>query len=214
MKNVKYGYLSNLDKPLTYQYSKFLGYGFIKEYIEIRSEVIGWLNSGYKYNPMRQKYDVSFYLKNFNFEKYGIKYLMKKIYIENSTKEKFTLILFILNRYGKSKVVYKEIDNWLSLFIKKYEVSKKIYAEYNSRWEKISADYKIIENYVLLALNIAIFYKNSKNLKFLNTLLKLNDILCGMKEDVPENHRHLFCLALYLELDAIKNLASKKGLII
>lgn len=213
-KNVKYGYLSTLDKPLTYQYSKFLGYGFIKEYIKIRSEAIDWSKYGYKYNPIHQKDNISFYLKSFNFERYDIKYLLKRVYIENSTKEKLKLILFILHRYSKPKVVYKKIYNWLSMFIKKYEVSKKIYVEYNPRWEKKSADYKIIENYVLLALNLAIFYNNSKNLKFLNTLLKLNDILCGIKEDIPENYRPLFCLALYLELDAIKHLASKKGLVI
>ena len=61
-------------------------------------------------------------------------------------------------------------------------------------------------------MNIALFYKNSKNLKFINAVLKINDMLCGMKDYIKPEILPLFYLSLKIELDEIKNLFRKKGL--
>jgi hypothetical protein len=105
----------------------------------------------------------------------------------------------------------EHIYKWLSIFIKKYEVSKKIFTQYDSKMKKIGNDYKKIENYLLLSANLAIFYKHSGNLKFLNTLLKLNDTLCSISKKITQKNLPLFYLSLKIELEEVKNLFNKRG---
>ena len=123
------------------------------------------------------------------------------------------MLLYAQNSVGlKDKEVSNEVYKRLSIFIRKYEVSKKIFSQYNNNMEKIGENYKEIDNYALLSLNLALFYQSSKNLKFMNALLKINDMLCGMKKDIKNDVLPLFYLSLKIELDEIKNMFEKKGL--
>ena len=55
-------------------------------------------------------------------------------------------------------------------------------------------------------------YKKTKNLKYLNVLLKLNDTICSQITLIPENITGFLCLfALKSELDYILDLIKNIG---
>ena len=100
----------------------------------------------------------------------------------------------------------------LSMFIKKYEIFKRIFDRYNGSLEKIGSNYKNISNYIYLALNIALYYAKRENLKFLNAQLKINDAVCSVVSEVKDiNDLILFCISVDLEVGFIKSLMQKKG---
>jgi len=68
---------------------------------------------------------------------------------------------------------------WLNRFLKRYEVSKKLYSIYLPTMKAASDDYGSQLNFALLSLALLYEYEWSGNLKMLNTALKLNDLLCS-----------------------------------
>ena len=204
---IGYAYVSTLENPQAYQYSEFSGRKFVDSYKDFRLKVMGSL----KADEGNLGMSIQSHIRQFaglNKEK-----LLKRISEENFTKNILSMLLYTQNSAGlKDKEVSNEVYKWLSAFIRKYEVSRKIFSKYAKDAKKSGDDYKDIDNYVLLALNIALFYKNSKNLKFINAVLKINDMLCGMKDYIKPEILPLFYLSLKIELDEIKNLFRKKGL--
>ena len=65
----------------------------------------------------------------------------------------------------------------LSKLVKSFEIKKKIFTEYDFNKNTFSIDYKNLRNYILFSLLCGKEFKNSRNLKYLNTALKLNDII-------------------------------------
>lgn len=204
---IGYAYVSTLEAPQAYQYSEFSGRKFVDSYKDFRLKTMDSL----KFD--REKLDMSIrsYVRQFSgLNKKGI---LKRISKENFTKNILSMLLYAQNSVGlKDKEISNEVYKWLSIFIRKYEVSKKIFSQYSNNMEKIRENYKEIDNYVLLSLNLALFYQTSSNLKFINAALKINDMLCGMKDCIKPETLPLFCLSLKIELDEIKNLFKEKGL--
>ena len=204
---IGYAYVSTLENPQAYQYSEFSGRKFVDSYKDFRLKVMGSL----KADEGNLGMSIQSHIRQFaglNKEK-----LLKRISEENFTKNILSMLLYAQNSIGlKDKEVSNEVYKRLSIFIRKYEVSKKIFSQYSDNMEKIGENYKGIDNYVLLALNIALFYQSSKNLKFMNALFKINDMLCGMKDGIKTDVIPLFYLSLKIEMDETKNLFEEKGL--
>jgi len=88
-------------------------------------------------------------------------------------------------------------DKIINIFIKKFEVKKRIFSSYNKLFIETSSNYQEIINYILLSTICIIKYEKTKNLKFLNTVLKLNDLLCSEIENIEKNEELnlvLYCL--------------------
>jgi len=145
------------------------------------------------------------------------KHLKREIIItllqENDTMNSLSLLLFMQSNFRNDyNEIQKEIYNLLIIYLKKYEITKKIFSKYDLNMKKIGENYKDLDNYVLLSINLAIFYKNSQNLKFMNTLLKINDMLCAMREEITQKLIPLFYLSIKIELEEIGKLFNKKGM--
>jgi len=207
MKNkIKYAYISTLESPQTYQYSGFFGKEFVDSYKDSRLGILNSLNANEKeINDSMQNY-----IKKFG--NMGREEIIKKLSWERNTKTMLSVILYVQNKGIKGKETRNQVYELLGRFIKKYEVSKRIFSQYDADMKKIGYNYEDIDNYALLALNIALFCQSSKNLKFMNALLKINDMLCGMKDGIKTNTIPLFYLSLKTELDEIKILFKEKGL--
>ena len=98
----------------------------------------------------------------------------------------------------------------LSKFVKKYEVFKKIFDKYDDNYMKIGNDYKNLEVYVIFTACLLRYYIKHNNLKFLNAIIKLNDLLCSVRDDVKG--KALFNDNLLVEMEMVKEIISKKGL--
>lgn len=95
----------------------------------------------------------------------------------------------------------------LSKLLKSFEIKKKIFTEYNFNQNTFSTDYKNLRNYILFSLLCSKEFKDSQNLKFLNTVLKLNDIISSKINHISNNYDLLLAFnAIDLELIAINTL--------
>ncbi len=96
----------------------------------------------------------------------------------------------------------------LSGFIKKFEVTKKLCATYNTEF-KGSGDHTNTELYLWLSLNCLVFYSRSDNLKMLNCALKLSDLLSSCKTQVAD--QKLLTLNFSLEMLLVQRLMQNSG---
>ena len=109
---------------------------------------------------------------------------------------------------NKIKVLIKKPnDEILSRYIKKYEVTKKLWSEYSPDWKKASDRYDDPSQYLLLSLACMLRFQDTKNLKMLNTALKLNDLLCSLEIE-DEFDQGALTLCLNLEKETITELYS------
>ena len=126
-----------------------------------------------------------------------------------STQKLFESIFLMLLRDEDDVGVTKIVNR----FIKKFEIKKRIFSYYNQEIKEASDNYKILDNYILLASICVLKYKKIRNLKYLNVLLKLNDTICSQISVISENVSGFLCFfALKSELDCISDLLKNNGL--
>ena len=107
----------------------------------------------------------------------------------------------------------KEDETTIEKFVKIFEVKKRIFDTYLINLERNYSDnYTNLRNYILFAIICLKKYETTDNLKFLNSVLKLNDIICsasGLISD--ENDLKLFQYVIEKELDFVKELQKRCG---
>ena len=59
-------------------------------------------------------------------------------------------------------------------------------SKYDTNFFEKNQDYKNLRNYLLLGLLCVIRYDETRNLKFLNTILKINDMLITQTKKIHE----------------------------
>ena len=189
----EYTYSKNdlLRNPLSYQKTPFEGIDFLRAFKKSRLDVL----------EREDFYD--FKLENFlnNF---------KNSRRPNSVKFK----LFDLLSYFLSQSEFKSKKNLVDKMLKKFEVKKKLFTEYDLDFKEVSNDFQNLKNYMLFGIICIIYYEKYSSLKYLNVHLKINDILCSQIDKIIDNDRNLFCFVLKKELEYIDELCRKKGIIL
>lgn len=107
---------------------------------------------------------------------------------------------------------YVKLDICLKGFMRRFEVIGKLHEEYTENFKQNLGSYSVIHNYVLLAVNLLINDGFKNNLKILNAVLKLNDLLEILIDKIKSPE--LFPLLLYsfiAEQEKIKRLYDSKG---
>ena len=105
-----------------------------------------------------------------------------------------------------------EEERVLDKLARKFEISRKIFANYDSDFKKIesSSDEMII--YALLAINLFLSFESGKNFKFLNTGLKINDMLVTQNSPDSLDHIAFFIASFSIERSSIIKLCKNKKL--
>ena len=104
------------------------------------------------------------------------------------------------------------VYRWLSRFLKRFEVEKRLYVAYTPEMRSASSDFAILANYALLSIVLLHYYQHTSNLKMLNGAVKLNDLLCSRQTELDQpKDLFLTVIALRYELDSIKHFATAKG---
>ena len=152
----------------------------------------------------RTGYKLSFITKEWvNLLKKSEKFNLNKI-----LKEIF-LILELLEEEETNREIYR----LLSIFLKKFEVKKKLYEEYSSDFKNIDQNYELLNNYILLSVILADYYQKYPNLKFINAVLKLNDLICSIQSKLESPLDIILSyIALTIEKKEIKKLFDKNGI--
>jgi len=69
---------------------------------------------------------------------------------------------------------------WIDLLVQKFEVTKKIFESYPVGFRKGEGRNDIIKLYWMFSVSLALFYRFSNKIKYLNTLIKVSDLLCSL----------------------------------
>tara|TARA_Y100000996_G_scaffold193141_1_gene151307 strand:- start:1556 stop:2122 length:567 start_codon:yes stop_codon:yes gene_type:complete len=183
-----------LESPQKYQHSEFQGKAFISAFRKSRENILNYISKNTTIAKLSDvyatlsKHNSSFEFKNSNY-----------------TTNEF-LIYFLTNDDNQ-----EEKMQFVEKLLKNFEIHKKIFSNYEFLTLKHSENYTIMENYVLFSLVCAKIFKITKNLKFLNTLLKLNDILSSRVQSINESVTlSLIHHAINFELEFVNDLLKTK----
>ena len=191
MIDYKYNQGDLLNNPQNYNFTKFGNWDFLNAFKKSR-------------NKFSRDSDMSSdLLQNF------FKLLIPNLDIDNNLHDKIEtdkyLKIILIDIFQKNLFNYNHID----IFVKKFELTKKLFEKYNEKFIPISKNCFNLINYILLSFICLLCYKQEKNLKYLNTSLKLNDTLTNQ---ISKNHKYLIPLEylIKIELNFIDELIEEK----
>lgn len=189
-----------LLSPQKYQMTPFTGKSFLESYKKNRHDIINFLKN---FSELDGPDLIIKNFKNFSFdeifksEKINTEMLLKGLSYEiihsSNYEQKFISVIDIL--------------------LKKFEIKKKLFLEYDSDFNPISKDFNNITNYILLSLILENLFQKFKNLKYINSVLKINDtIISQIKYLDTDLMKKLFIIVLKNELDFVNKLEIDKGI--
>ena len=101
----------------------------------------------------------------------------------------------------------------LEFLVKVFELRKRLYSEYQSGYKpNENSDYRRYDYYILLGYLLCQAYRITDNLKYLNTMLKLNDILLSLSNVLDEQQKRCTATLLNREMDFVETLAGQCGI--
>lgn len=169
---------NNLDNKQNYMYSTFGGVEFLNSYFNCRQEFIKNCSKG---NIICDTEPASC-----------------------ETEEQLTALLQMM----RENSLTEESKTLLDKFTKGFEVRKRIYDSYDwNTWKpSIGSDYNFLNNYLLLDEILVLAYSETKCLKYLNTLLKIDDTLLSVKEKLSDTQEILLFNILIKECQFVEEI--------
>ncbi|HPJ92646.1 MAG TPA: hypothetical protein PKY89_01955 [Deltaproteobacteria bacterium] len=137
--------------------------------------------------------------------------------LRNMTTKSAVNTLELLHALAAFQLIEEPDENlkvWIDRLVQRFEVTKKIYEIYPEGFRKGSGSNDHVRLYWLFALVLCLYYTRSKNLKYLNTLLKVCDLLCSLPADMLDKEipKGGLPFVLAAEVISIYLLAQKKGI--
>lgn len=175
-----------------YQLSPFRGNDFLNSYKTDRESILNQLDSKItKKLTLSELTKILIPSENILYEQSTTKFLTETLLITFLSKPQLT---------SSNKIV-------LNKLLKTFEIKKKIFTGYDLEQKIFSMDFKNLRNYILFSLLCCKEFNDSQNLKYLNTVLKLNDIISSKIDSISDNNDLLLAFhAIFLELLTINTL--------
>lgn len=201
-KNLEYRYSNTnlLESPQTYQMTPFDGFDLLCAYKDSRNNVLKILGIGDKCEDLEvvTENDISECENYFN----------HKLPVIHT----HVLLMYILTKVRKHET-NSIMDHIIKMFVKRFEIKKRLFSLYNDEFKEASEDYSFLRNYILLSKICLSKYEESRSLKYLNVILKLNDTICSQIDKLREKYDVLlFRDVLSRELTHISELCNTKGM--
>ncbi len=201
MSNNEYMYSkSNIfDRPQKYMYTPYEGEEFLRQYYLTRSQIVElympikaieeaelctWIADRIP-NALRQSTDIH--------SEEALCDLVQGLFIDGLDTGR------------------KEI---LDCLVGRFEVTKRIYVTYDQNFNRKDEAFRNILNYLLLSVACINVYRISRNLRYLNCQLKLNDLLCSVHEDITQEHLPILLYVLRREQDEIAKLCRESEVMV
>ena len=186
-----------LEFPQKYQMTPFEGREFLSSYEKNRQKILDKIKNNQTVNSLS----------------HTLKLLQKQFLIDIKSDQKIFVtsnqLSSILLRLQHQKETQQE-TKFIMALLKKFEIKKRIFSEYDHELKENSTDFKILTNYILLAAICAKKFQDDSNPKFLNVLLKLNDTICSQIDSINDvNNLSLIYYIINLELEYIRDLIRK-----
>lgn len=201
MSETKYQYseVNLLKTPQKYQMTPYEGINFLKNYKKSRKSALKTTKINYSLSSLEKKIHAE----------------IKKENNKNSNESQKSIITqeLLIKNISKISNHNMEIDNEIKILIKKFEITKKIFTEYNLKFEIELENNKHILNYLLLSYLCLKQFELKHNLKLLNISLKLNDtVISQIKNIKKEIEILLLNYVIKKELALIKELCVERGI--
>jgi len=182
----------------------FEGTNFLSNYVTSRNEIISMISSEKtitQFSEIENLFTTQFKVLN-----------KKELFLKDILTN--DLFIFLLNSVMKSTLV-DDIKEIVDLFLKKFEITKKFFTTYNLENKTTSGIHDNIDNYIIFSIICLKIYLDTKNLKYLNTCLKLNDILAS-KMRYEKNHDLSFLINFIIknEIEIIKKLSKENDVLV
>ena len=196
---MEYSYANTdlLEFPQKYQMTPFEGREFLSSYEKNRQKILDKIKNNQTVNSLS----------------HTLKLLQKQFLIDIKSDQKIFVtsnqLSSILLRLQHQKETQQE-TKFIMALLKKFEIKKRIFSEYDHELKENSTDFKILTNYILLAAICAKKFQDNSNPKFLNVLLKLNDTICSQIDSINDvNNLSLIYYIINLELEYVRDLIRK-----
>ena len=226
------------ENPEKYMYTKFEGSGFFIDYFHSRYKSIELLSNINEY-PLnnidfytvkqeiknRLNKDLEIYERELRWFKssYNDDFStlsdckMQKTKLSSFSFEEGVdtkdLFLSILSSINDNKNI-KLSKIWVNHFVQRFEVTKKLFTRYDKGIKRGLSYSDNFEIYIIFSLILSIIYIQSSNLKYLNTLLKICDLLTSLisENNINKIHSGLLQQVILIEITFIKILLNSKGI--
>ncbi len=194
---MEYEYVNQnlLEFTQKYQKTSFHGNKFLKSYFENRIKKINQIkNNG---------------ISSIELEKIIVK-IKEIVPSTNELDLEITLSNILIKKVRHHD---SSQDKIIDLFLKKFEIKKRLFSKYDLNFKEIGNDYKNLRNYILLSILCCLRYKETKNLIFLNVILKINDALTSQFYLIKNEYDlMLFLNILKAEINFVEKLCKNKGI--
>lgn len=136
--------------------------------------------------------------------------------LERMTTSKSILTLDLMHALISAQLTSEMNANtkiWLDRLVQRFEVSKKLYECYPAGFRKGEGANTSVRLYWLFGLSLCLFYTKSMKLKYLSTILKVNDLLCSLPAPLLQGQivECGFSAILAAEIMSVELLAQEKG---
>lgn len=153
-----------IEKPHNYQYSEYYGMPLLLSWLQQRKAVKAEL--GQPEPPPKSSGSYPFKIE---------KIISSELLFDN-------IFQGLASNKHKSD---NELKKYLKLLLKSFELTKRVYSEYDGQLKPVDKDtYKNIGHYLRLAELMVVAYKIDRDLTYLNALLKLVDILIAHRAEL------------------------------
>ena len=205
MTKINYSYIKTdlLKNPQKYQVSPYEVIEFIHSYKNSRKKILEIL---LKKNFKKQNIgDICLQIN----PKITDDYDFDNGFNELETEKLFSILLYFIKKNKKQKEIIKLLD----IFLKKFEIKKRIFSSYDSNFEENNENYSHLINYLLLVVAFIVRFETTNNLKYLNVVLKLNDTLCSQYQFLNNKFENILLIhSLEKELLFVEDLCKQKGI--
>ena len=113
----------------------------------------------------------------------------------------------------KEKIIIDDLSFFdrLNLLLKRFEVTKKIYNDYDFNFRRLeSSSFQDLTLYVYFSYLLVLSYRKTNKLQYLNTLLKVNDIVQSNYEGLEPKFREYASYCFKEEILIVEHLKNKK----
>jgi methionyl-tRNA formyltransferase len=171
------------EKRIPYSYSRFGGLNFLNAWQNKRGSCI-------TFNAPSKPYSIAEFLK----------------LVQNSPAN-INLTSDLFDNWIRELSNGRIEEERLNLLLKRFEVTKRIYAEYDENFRPLNKlDYHQNLNYLKFAVVLILAYRNLGKLQYLNALLKLCDILCCVHQNLNDDEKRICDWVLLSESDIVNKL--------
>lgn len=175
-----------LEIPNSYQYTTYTGQSFVANWSASRKQVIDSLPDA-----------------------------TREVGSCTSSEKTTVLLKSIINDLQTENTQTELLSYWLQRLVKKFEVSKRLYTEYNDtppHYPSAGSSYKTVELYLLFAECLLLHPDTPHDTRLLNCLLKLCDTLCSVKDDFQHQAAARLAWVLESEQQLVQQLRKRIGL--